>query len=414
MYFDIGRERKMINKRKALFGAIAIILITTLFNFTIGNLVAIKMGQRVVISRATYDKYTEINEKYNKLFSLQDYLTDNYYREVDEEILVEGAIIGMFESIGDPYTAYMTEKEFSDMMTRTQGSYGGIGIIVSPGEDGLVTVVSPIEDTPGERAGITTGDKIVSVDGTPVSANKLDDAVELMKGKPGTNVKLGIEREGLEKPFDVTIKREEIRLKTVRSEVLDNNVGYIRISMFDEQTARDFKNHLHELNRKNISGLVLDLRNNPGGLLGQCVDIADQLLGEQVIVYTEDRQGKRVEERSKKSHTDVPLAVLVNKGSASASEILAGAIKDVNRGTIIGNTTFGKGLVQQVKPLNDGSGFKYTVSEYFTPNGTNIHGTGIDPHISVDLPEELKNEAVIEKSKDTQLQKALEVIKDKL
>ena len=184
--------------------------------------------------------------------------------------------------------------------------------------------------------------------------------------------------------------------------------------MFDEQTAKDFKNHLNDLKKKNINGLILDLRNNPGGLLSQCVEIADELLGEQVIVYTEDRHGKRVEEKSKKSHIDIPLAVLVNKGSASASEILAGAIKDVDRGTIIGSTTFGKGLVQQVKPLNDGSGFKYTVSEYFTPNGINIHGTGIDPHISVELPEEVRTETVVDRSKDTQLKKAIEVIKEKL
>ncbi|QUH25683.1 S41 family peptidase [Serpentinicella alkaliphila] len=404
----------MISKRKALIGAIVIVLVTTLLNFTIGNLVAVKMGQKVVITRSTFDYYTEINQKYNKLFTLQDYLLNNYYKEIDEEALVEGAIIGMFESVGDPYTAYMTEKEFKEMMTRTHGSYGGIGVIVTPGEDGLVTVVSPIEDTPGERAGIITGDKIISVDGSLVSGNRLEDAVELMKGKPGTNVKLGIVREGLNEPFDVQIRREEIRLKTVRSDVLENNIGYIRISMFDEQTAKDFKNHLNDLMKKNISGLILDLRNNPGGLLSQCVEIADELLGEQVIVYTEDRQGKRVEEKSKKSHIDIPLAVLVNKGSASASEILAGAIKDVDRGTIIGSTTFGKGLVQQVKPLNDGSGFKYTVSEYFTPKGINIHGTGIDPHISVELPEEVRTETVVDRSKDTQLKKAIEVLKEKL
>lgn len=404
----------MISKRRALFGAIAIILVTTLLNFTIGNLVAIRMGQKVVITRSTFDHYTEMNEKYNKLFTLQDYLITNYYRELDEEVLVEGSIIGMFESVGDPYTTYMPEEEFDEMMTRTQGTYGGIGIIVTPGDDGFVTVVSPIEDTPGEKAGITTGDRIVSVDGTPVSGNRLDVAVDMMTGKPGTNVKLSIMREGLTEAFDVLIRREEIRLQTVRSEVLDNNIGYIRISMFDEKTAGDFKNHLNELKGKNIEGLILDLRNNPGGLLQQCIEIADQLLGEQVIVYTEDRHGNRAEERSKGSHIDLPLAVLVNNGSASASEILAGAVKDVDRGTIIGNTTFGKGLVQQVKPLNDGSGFKYTVSEYFTPNGINIHGTGIDPDIEVDLPEEVENESVVERSKDTQLNKAIEVIKGKL
>lgn len=403
----------MISKKKAFAGAIIIILITTLLNFTIGNLVAIRMGQKVVITRDTFDYYTDINQKYSKFFKLHDYLFSNYYQEIDEAVLVEGAIIGMFENIGDPYTSYMTEKEFTEMMTRTQGSYGGIGIIVTPGDDGFVTVVSPIEDTPGERSGIITGDKIISVDGTPVSGNRLDQAVEIMKGKPGTTVKLVISRAGVNEPIDIIIKREEIRLRTVRSEVLDGDIGYVRISMFDEQTAGDFKNHLKDLKQKNIKGLILDLRNNPGGLLSQCIEIADEILGDQVIVYTEDRHGTRSEERSKKSHIDVPLAILVNKGSASASEILAGAVKDVNRGTIIGTTTFGKGLVQLVKPLNDGSGFKYTVSEYFTPNGINIHGTGIEPNIIVELPEELANETTLTREQDTQLAKAIEVIKEK-
>lgn len=404
----------MISKKKAIIGAIAIVLLTTILNVTVGNFIAVKLDQKYIISENTYQYYQNIQNQYGKLFQLNDYLLNNYYQELDQETLIEGAIEGMFDSIGDPYTDYMTAKEFNDLMTRTSGSYGGIGVIVTPGEDGYVTVVSPIEDTPGERAGITTGDRIIAVNGEAVTADKLDYAVELMKGEPGSSVVLSIKREGRAEPFDVDIKREEIRIQTVKSEVLNDNIGYIRISTFDEKTAADFKQHLKELEEKGIKGLVLDLRNNPGGLLDQCIEIADTLLGEQVIVYTEDRHGVREEERSNKSKVDYPLVLLVNKGSASASEILAGAVKDGGEGTIVGTTTFGKGLVQQVKPLSDGTGFKYTVSQYFTPNGTNIHGTGIEPNIVVELPEELANASNIEQSEDLQLQKAIEVIKEKL
>ncbi|KAB3532153.1 S41 family peptidase [Alkaliphilus pronyensis] len=404
----------MISKRNALIGAIIIVVLTTALNITIGNVIAIRLGDKVIISDETHEFYTNIKNKYGKLFSLNDYLMNNYYDKLDEEKLIEGGIKGMFDSIGDPYTSYMTEKEFSDLMTRTSGSYGGIGVIVTPGEDGYVTVVSPIEDTPGERAGLRTSDRIVSVDGKAISGDKLNYAVELMKGEPGTEVKLSIKRDGVAEIIDVTIVREEIRLKTVKSQVLDDNIGYIRISMFDEQTAGDFKKELESLEKKNIKGLILDLRNNPGGLLSQCIEIADILLGEQLIVYTEDRNGVREEERSNKESVDYPLVLVVNEGSASASEILAGAVKDGEAGTIVGTKTFGKGLVQQVKPLDDGTGFKYTVSQYFTPNGTYIHGSGIEPHIFVELPEELQGKYDIEESEDSQLIKAIEVMKEKL
>ncbi len=401
----------MISKRKAIVGAIIIVLLTTVLTVSVGNLVALQLGQKVVITKETYDYYKSVNNQHGKLLMLKEYLSSNYYKELDDEVLMEGAIRGMFESIEDPYTVYMNKKEFNDLMTRTQGTYGGIGVIVTPGEDGFVTVVSPIEDTPGERAGLRTGDKITHVDGERVYADKLDLAVDKMKGDPGTKVKLTIGREGTD-PLEVEIKREEIRLKTVKSEVMENNIGYIRISMFDEKTAADFKAQLKELEKKKIEGLVIDLRNNPGGLLSQCVEIADVLLGEQVIVYTEDRNGNREIEKSDKAGVNYPLVLIVNEGSASASEILAGAVQDGGQGIILGTTTFGKGLVQQVKPLNDDTGFKYTVSQYFTPNGSNIHGIGIEPNVVVELPEELKEAVTVEREQDTQLKRALEEIKE--
>ncbi len=404
----------MISKKKAFIGAIILVLMTTVVNFTVGNIIALPLGQKVLISRSTYQHYENLNQRYGKLFTLNDFLINNYYKELDEDNLIEYAIGGLFQGVEDPYTAYLTEKEFSDLMVRNQGSYGGIGVIITPGDDGLVTVVSPIEKTPGERAGIVTGDKILAVDGEVVTGEKLDYAADKMKGDPGTEVILSVLRESIKEPFDIILKREEIRLETVRSEVLENDIAYIRITMFDEKTAKDFKENIDSIQRENIKGLILDLRNNPGGLMDQCVEIADMLLGEQIIVYTEDRHGEREVENSDKKQISLPLTVLVNEGSASASEILAGAIKDGKRGKIIGTTTFGKGLVQQVKPLNDGTGFKFTVSQYFTPNGTNIHGKGIEPDIIIDLPEEIKNEIDIEMSEDTQLQKAIEILNDSI
>ncbi len=392
----------MISKRKAIIGALLIFVLTTALNFTVGGMITSSLG--FAIPRGEMSQY-------EKLLTLKEFLQKNYYKELDEEKLMEGAIKGMFDSIEDPYTQYMNDKEFGDLMTQTSGIYGGIGIVVTPGEDGFVTVVSPIEGTPGERAGLLPGDKIISVDGVAISGDKLDSAVELMKGEVNTEVKLSILRQEKSEPFDVNIMREEIRLETVRSEVIENNIGYIRISNFDEKTAQDFETELNNLKNKGIDGLVLDLRNNPGGLLDQCVEIADMLLGEQTIVYTEDRNGNREIQKSDKNQFELPLAVLVNEGSASASEILSGAIKDGNRGKIIGTTTFGKGLVQQVRPFNDGTGFKFTISEYFTPNGINIHGTGIEPDITVELQESDIDETTGQILNDTQLIKAINTIK---
>ncbi|AOT73236.1 peptidase S41 [Geosporobacter ferrireducens] len=403
-----------MSKKNAVIGAIILVMITSMVTFTVTNIVTLTVGNKVVISKSDFEYYRDIQKTYSKVLALKNFIEENYYKPVDTEKMEDGIIRGLFASLEDPYSVYMDNKEFDDFMVHTKGTYGGIGVIMTPGEDGFVTVVSPIEDTPGERAGLISGDKIIKVDGKDVTAEKLDEAVAMIKGDPGTNVELTVFRAGREEPFAVKIRREEIRLKTVKSRVLENNIGYIRITMFDEQTADDFKTQLNQLKKQNITGLVVDLRNNPGGLLSECVKIADELLGKQVIVYTEDRAGKREYERSNGKMVGFPYVLLVNKGSASASEILAGAVKDTESGTLIGTTTFGKGLVQRVKPLEDGTGFKLTTSQYFTPNGINIHGKGIEPNIVVELPEELIERGNITDEEDLQLQKGLEVLKQKI
>ncbi|WFD10665.1 S41 family peptidase [Tepidibacter hydrothermalis] len=371
----------MISRKKAVVWGVALVLISSILTMNI----ELAFGDKVLVSKEAFNEY----KKYNKLYSLEQVIEDNYYTDVDEQNLVDGSIKGLFEGLDDPYSQYMNKKEFESFMQYTEGSYSGIGVIITPGEDGYITVVSPIEDSPGFKAGIKSEDKIIKVNGKDVTAKEMDKAISIMKGKAGTEVEITILRNGKE-TIDMKIKRQEIRLKTVKSEVLEDNIGYIRITTFDEKTADEFKGQLEELQAKNITGLILDLRDNPGGLLDQCQEITDQLIGEGTIVYTKDRKGKTKYLKSDKNKIDVPLAVLVNKGSASASEILSGAVRDNKEGVLIGTTTFGKGLVQSVRSLNDGSGFKLTVSQYFTPNGEYIHGKGITPDIVVeDVDEQL-------------------------
>ena len=317
----------------------------------------------------------------------------------------------------DPYSQYLTVDEYASFTQQTAGVYGGIGVIVTPGDDNYITVVSPIEDTPGERAGLKTGDKILKVNGDEFYADTMDKAVKVMKGTPNTPVTLTIgrkDKDGNNEIFDVEIIREEIRLVTVKSDVIDDNIGYIKLTSFDELTYEDFKASLTELEAKGITGLIIDLRNNPGGLLNITANIADEFLGEVDIVYTETKSGQREYLKSKKGKTDLPLVLLVNGGSASASEILAGAMQDHKRGELVGTTTFGKGVVQRIKPLSDGSGIKLTISEYFTPNGTNIHGIGIVPDVVVELNEGVEEIGVNNIENDNQLQKAIEVLKTKI
>ncbi|QZY55988.1 S41 family peptidase [Crassaminicella profunda] len=407
----------MISKKRAAMGALILVLITGILTFTITNVVGLTIGDKVLISKQNYEYFKELNKEFSKMLYLKEIIKEDYYTSVDENKFEDGILKGLFESLDDPYSVYMNKKEFTSLMEHTEGSYDGIGVIMTAGKNGFLTVVSPIEDTPGEKAGLKTGDKILKVndkDVTASTAEKMDEAVNMIRGKHGTKVSLTIARPGRKESFTVDITRKEIRLQTVKSRMLQNDIGYIRITMFDKKTPEDFLEQLDALEKKNIKGLVIDLRNNPGGLLDECAEIADRLLGKQDIVYTQDRAGNREYKRSDKNKVDYPFVLLVNGGSASASEILSGAVKDTKSGTLIGTTTFGKGLVQQVRPLNDGSGFKLTTAQYFTPNGTYIHGKGIEPDIVIDLPKELKEKIDITDEEDVQLQKGIEVLKKKI
>lgn len=406
-----------MSKKKRIIVMVILLVFTNLFTFIVSNIASVKYNTKVIVPYSEYNMLLSTYKRYSKAIELENYIKENFLGEVDENKLLDGQLKGMFEALGDPYSTYMTVDEFESFTEETEGVYGGIGVVVTPGEDNLITVVSPIEDTPGERAGIKPGDKIIKVDGEEFTADKMDEAVKKMKGEPNTSVTITIlrtDKNGNNQQMDIKIIREQIRIQTVKSDIIEDNIGYIKITSFDELTYNDFKKHLNSLMDKNISGLILDIRNNPGGLLDVCVDIADELLGEGIVVYTQTKNGEKQYEYSDKKHVDIPLVVLVNEGSASASEILAGAIKDHKRGILLGTKTFGKGIVQRIRQLKDGSGFKLTVSEYFTPNGENIHGIGIEPDIKVDLPDDLEQIGLENLEGDTQLQAAIKEIKKRI
>jgi carboxyl-terminal processing protease len=406
-----------MSKKKVITLMVVLLLITNITTFGLTNLMSVSFNNKAYIPLAEYRQLKSVYNEFSKVIAVEEYVKQNYLRDVDTKKMIDGQLKGILQSLEDPYSNYMTQDEFASFLQQTSGTYAGIGVVVTPGEDNIITVVSPIEGTPGEKAGIKSGDKILKVDGIEFPADKMDEAVKVMKGEANTKVVLTLlreDKEGKDKIFNLELTREIIRLVTVKSNIIDDDIGYINITSFDDLTYKDFKTELDKLGRKNIKGLIIDLRNNPGGLLDRCVQIADELLGEGVVVYTQTKDGKRTYEKSGKSMVDYPLVLLVNGGSASASEILAGAIKDHNRGTIIGTTTFGKGVVQRIKDLDDGSGLKLTISEYFTPNGVNIHGIGIEPDIVVELPEEVDEIGVENLKEDTQLKKAIEEIKTKI
>ncbi len=392
----------MINKRAAIFWAIILVIVTAFGTFVVTNTIAISLGNKVVIAQKDFEAIKSMD----KLMGLKEYIKSNYVEGAEDNKLIEGAIKGMFESLGDPYSVYMTKEEFKNFNETTKGSYGGIGVIVSRSEDGYVTVVAPIEDTPGEKAGLKTNDKIIKVDDKDIVGIDLEEAVALMKGKKGTKVTLTVMRDNVREPKIFEITREEIILKTVKSNMMENSIGYIRITMFDEDTGSEFKKALKELTSQNMKGLILDLRQNPGGFINQCVDVADELLDEGLVVYTEDNAKKREDYKSGKGKLEVPFVVLIDEGSASASEIVSGAVKDRKAGLLIGVKTFGKGLVQSIEQLKDGSGIKLTTQKYYTPNGISINKIGIQPDIEVKAPEPEEGQNP-EDVKDVQMERAI-------
>jgi len=398
----------MIKRKYAVIGAILLFVVTALGSSLMTQYIIelrnIQNGDKIVITRAQYEQLQSIE----KLEQVKSIIKNEYIKKVDDEELMAGAVKGLVSSLGDPYSVYFTPEEFQEFQEHTRGTYAGVGLLVTVDpNDKLITVVQAFKNSPSAKAGILPGDKIVKVGDTELDGTMLDKAVSMMKGPQGTKVKVTVYRNGEFKDYE--LERDIIVIETVEGKVISGDIGYVRITTFDENTDKSFTDTIKTLEKEKIKGLIIDLRDNPGGLLQVVTKMADTLLPEGMIVYTEDRAGKQEVINSDAKMLGLPLVVLVNGNSASASEILAGAIQDYGVGRIVGTKTFGKGIVQSVKFFKDGSGLKITTSRYFTPKGRSIHEVGIHPDVVIDLPEDLKKDPTkITEDNDVQLKKAIE------
>lgn len=343
-----------------------------------------------------------------KLNYLENLIDTEYLDEKDESSLREGLYAGLLAGLKDPYSTYYTAEQYKELNTSNEGSYVGIGAVLQKDDAGGAKVVQLYEGGPGEQAGLKTGDVIKAVDGTDVTEKETSDIASMVRDSEKDSVTLTIQRENEEKTRDIKVEIRDVEIQTVSHEMLDGDNGYIRISEFSEVTSDQYKKAFADLKSQGMKKLVVDLRDNPGGLLTAVCGVLRQILPEGLIVYTEDKKGKREEETCDgKNELTMPLAVLVNGNSASASEIFAGAVKDYGIGTIVGTTTYGKGVVQTIQPLSDGSAVKITIAKYYTPKGNDINKKGIEPDVEADLPEDVTDWTTLTHEEDTQLQSAL-------
>ena len=343
----------------------------------------------------------------DKLKLLEQYIDYYYYKsdEVSKEDMQNGMFKGLVDSLGDVYSCYFTPQEYQSLQQQTEGVYFGIGAYVSKDvESGACVISGVIKDTPAEAAGLMEGDVIYSVEGKEMNGLELEEVVSYIKGDEGTKVHITIYRNG--EPIEMELTRARVTSPTVDSEMKENGIGYLQITEFDDVTTAQFEENFASLKEQGMKGLIIDLRSNPGGNVTTVCEIAEKLLPEGLVFYMEDKNGKRTEYPCKGADFDLPLVVLVNEYSASAAEILSGAIKDAGIGKLVGKKTFGKGIVQTVAPLDDGSAIKLTIANYYTRNGNDIHLKGIEPDIEVDMDAD----AYLENKIDTQLEKAIEVL----
>ena len=390
--------------KMVMFVLIVIIITSLLTAFT---------TYQYLINNGLYSKKVNTTSLEGLEYTLAQFrseLEKKYIGEIKDEALIEGAIKGYVDALGDPYTTYYTKKEMQKIMEETNGNFVGIGIYMTQNtQKNAVLIIKPIENSPAEKAGILPGDIITKIDDT--ECTKLEDASNRIRGEEGTNVKLEIYRNGETKTFEIT--RTTIVVSHVTTKVLDNNIGYIAISDFEGKCADEFKTKYKELEKKGIKKLIIDIRDNGGGIVDEALEIANMLTEKgSTLLITKDKNDKEeVTTATKNPIINLPTVVLMNEYSASASEILAGALKDNKKATLVGTKTYGKGIIQELHQLSDGSGLKITVSEYYTPNHNEIHKIGITPDIEVDLSEDAKKQITLEPKDDTQLQKAIEILK---
>ena len=358
--------------------------------------------------------WSKVSEKEEAIYNTID---DYYLNEIDNDKIQNGIYKGMVDSLGDPYTVYYNSEEYKQFTSSSSGTYSGIGVAVSQNvTTGAITIVKTFKKGSGEKEGMKPGDVIYKVEGKKIEGLELSKVVSMIKGEEGTFVKVTVLRDGKEIEFN--LERKKLEVDTVNYRMEDRSgkkIGYISVSEFDEVTASQFKSAISELSKEGMEGLVIDLRDNPGGLLDVTCEMLDRMIKKGLLVYTVDKYGKRVDEDATDSDSfDKPVAILVNGNSASASEVFSGAMKDYKAATLVGTKTFGKGIVQSIVPFGDGTAMKVTVSKYYTPNGVNIHGTGIEPDVVVELSKDATKNGKYDRKYDNQLDKALDVVVDKL
>ena len=389
------------------------IIITAVITFVVTAILV-----SIVVGGGTAAFMSSLYSGNSKLDRIEKYIDFFYIYDYDKKKMTDAALAAYAAEVGDPYTAYINKEDFDQMKQSVQGDYVGIGVEVFVDKDNLITVMTAFDGSPAAESGIRSGDKIVKVEGIDVDKSNYNEAINMIKGEAtkvtGKKVNLTIKRG--EELIEMQVARAKVIAITASGKMIDDNIGYVRISDFADHTAEELEASLKKIKKQNAKGLVIDLRNNPGGTLESVLDVADMFLPEGKIITIKDKQGKEKVYNSDKDFLDLPICVLINGYSASAAEVLAGAISDHKRGTLIGEKSFGKGIVQTIFELGDGTAFKVTTATYYTPNGTCIHKQGITPDIEVSLDKEMENVHVtnIPYEKDYQLKRAVEELNLKI
>lgn len=395
-------------KRQKIYKSIMLIVIVAIVTFLITTIYMYK-------NLENDGKYIYVTAKDDAisttLASFRKLIDKKYLGEIDDDKMLEGAIKGYVEGLGDPYSEYITKEEMEEYQADILGNFTGIGIYMTNNvKDNTILIISPIKGSPAESAGIQAGDVISKVDGVSYKGEELSEASSKIKGEEGTKVKLEIIRES--KTFEVEIERKSIKANHVEGEVLENNIGYLIFNTFDEGCAEEFKEQYEKISKNNnLKGLIIDIRNNGGGLVDEAIDILELICNKDstLLITTDKNQKEEITKSKKNPIINLPIVVLANEGTASASEILAGALKDNGKAKIVGTKTYGKGVIQELLTLQDGSGLKITTNEYFTPNRNKINKIGIQPDVEVELPKE--ENGTIEGENDEQLKKAIEILR---
>lgn len=391
---------------------IVLLLLTIVFVVGYNAITKSNKDDNTVNSVKESDFYDEAEDKIETIMKIMD---KYYLEEYDEDAMIDGMLAGMLAAVGDPYTGYYDAESYTKLMETNEGIYCGIGVVVQQNvETGEILVVNPYNDCPGAEAGMRPGDLIYKVAGVDVVGMDINEVVAMIRGEEGTTVEISVLHEGDKALTDLGVERRQIETHTVEHKVLEDNIGYIQVTQFDEITTQQFVEGMDALADCGVEGIIVDLRDNPGGSLTTVIDMLDTVLPKGIYTYLVDKDGNRQNYKGKSDvKYDYPMVVLVNENSASASELFTGAVKDYGKATVVGTTTFGKGIVQQVFPLKDGTGMKVTMAKYYTPNGVCIHKTGVEPDVVVEL-DEGEYPSQIEYEEDEQLQKAVEILKEQL